>query len=197
VGGPYNEGDVLRYSRGSKETGIAKASMRGSRVSCGQQPAHRRAEGRHGTKLRPTAPAGRIRYREQERAFSVGDRVQLTAPSRDLKLAKPRQGPSRASARMADELEDGWRPPGRDRFTEVPAPRSRLRRDESFQPGQTADRVLIHVDTEWGPRICSTTAWPTLPSHAAHTTRNLTTTVKNWERLWGMMFRTAAPTRRS
>ena len=27
-----------------------------------------------------------------------------------------------------------------------------LRRDESFQPGQTADRVLIHADTELGAK---------------------------------------------
>jgi len=37
---------------------------------------------------------------------------------------------------------------------------------------QTADRVLIHTDTELeAKKTCSTTGWPALPSRAAHTTR--------------------------
>jgi hypothetical protein len=35
--------------------------------------------------------------------------------------------------------------------------------------GETADRVLIHADTELGRKTCSTTAWPKFPFHAAHT----------------------------
>jgi hypothetical protein len=63
--------------------------------------------------------------------------------------------------------------------------------------GQTADRVLIHVDTVLGRKTCSTTAWPTLPFRAVHTTRKSSSiTARSWEPLWGMMYRTAAPTRR-
>ena len=49
--------------------------------------------------------------------------------------------------------------------------------------GQTADRVLIHVDTELGAKTCSTAAWPMSPSRAALRTRSsLPTTVRNCRR---------------
>ena len=68
---------------------------------------------------------------------------------------------------------------------------------ESFQPGQTADRVLIHVDTELGAKDLLSNRMAHLPSRAAHTTRKFSpTTARGWERRWGIMSRTAAPMRR-
>jgi hypothetical protein len=88
----YNEGDVLRYSRGSKETGIGKGEY--ARVVRVDADSNRlTVERKDGTEQSydPRRQQGVSVYREQERAFSVGDRVQLTAPSRDLKLANREQ----------------------------------------------------------------------------------------------------------
>jgi hypothetical protein len=64
--------------------------------------------------------------------------------------------------------------------------------------GQTTDRVLIHVDTELRRKTCSTTVWPTFAFHAAHTTRKSSPNdrEKLGASLGGIMYRTAAPTRR-
>jgi ATP-dependent exoDNAse (exonuclease V) alpha subunit len=92
-------------------------------------------------------------YREQERAFSVGDRVQLTAPSRDLKLANREQATvegigqdGRMSLKMDGGREfeiDSLKYPHLDHGYAVTSHSSQ---------GQTADRVLIHVDTELGAK---------------------------------------------
>jgi ATP-dependent exoDNAse (exonuclease V) alpha subunit len=96
-------------------------------------------------------------YREQERAFSVGDRVQLTAPLRDLKLANREQATvegivqdGRISLKM-----DGGRPG--DRVVEIDSLKY-PHLDHGYavtshsSQGQTADRVLIHADTELGAK---------------------------------------------
>ncbi len=89
----YNEGDVLRYSRSSQETGIAKGEY--ARVTRVDAPNNRlTVERKDGTEQSydPRRQQGVSVYREQERAFSVGDWVQLTAPSPDLKLANRELG---------------------------------------------------------------------------------------------------------
>ncbi len=89
----YNEGDVLRYSRSSQETGIAKGEY--ARVTRVDAPNNRlTVERKDGTEQSydPRRQQGVSVYREQERAFSVGDRVQLTAPLPDLKLANRELG---------------------------------------------------------------------------------------------------------
>ena len=91
-------------------------------------------------------------YREQERAFSIGNRVQLTAPSAELKLANRELGTveSIGEGHMALKMDDG-------RSVEIdPAKHPHL--DHGYavtshsSQGQTADRVLIHVDTELGAK---------------------------------------------
>ncbi len=91
-------------------------------------------------------------YREEQRVFSTGARVQLTAPSPELKLANRELGTveSIGQGRMALKMDAG-------RSVEIdPARHPHLDRgyavtSQSIQ-GQTADRVLIPGDTELGAK---------------------------------------------
>jgi conjugative relaxase-like TrwC/TraI family protein len=150
----YNVGDVLRYSRNSHETGIGKGEY--ARVKSVDAPSNRLiVELKDGTdrSYNPRRQQGVSVYREEERAFSTGDRVQLTAPSRELKAANRELGTvegigqdGRLSLRM-----DGGRAVQLD-------PRLHPHLDHGYavtshsSQGQTADRVLIHVDTELGAK---------------------------------------------
>jgi ATP-dependent exoDNAse (exonuclease V) alpha subunit len=158
----YNPGDVLRYSRSSQETGIAKGEY--ARVTRVDAPNNRlTVERKYGTEQSydPRRQQGVSVYREQERAFSVGDRVQLTAPSPDLKLANRELGTVLEiksgigqDGRMSLKM-DGGRPG--DHVVEID-PLKHPHLDHGYavtshsSQGQTADRVLIHADTELGAK---------------------------------------------
>jgi len=150
----YNPGDVLRYSRSSQETGIDKGEY--ARVTHVDAPNNRltveRKSGEEvGYDLR--RQQGVSVYREQERAFSVGDRVQLTAPSRDLKLANREQATVEGigkDGRMSLKM-DGGRQVEIDSLKYPHLDHGYAVTSHSSQ-GQTADRVLIHVDTELGAK---------------------------------------------
>jgi len=148
----YNVGDVLRYSRASKETGIGKGEY--ARVNSIDAPSNRlTVELRNGTERSydPRRQQGVSVYNEEERAFSTGDRVQLTAPSRGVKLANRELGTVESIGQNDDgrlRLKmDGGRTVDLD-------PRLHPHLDHGYavtshsSQGQTADRVLIHVDTE-------------------------------------------------
>jgi conjugative relaxase-like TrwC/TraI family protein len=154
----YNPGDVLRYSRGSKETGIGKGEYaRVVRVDADNN--RLTVERKDGTEQSydPRRQQGVSVYREQERAFSVGDRVQLTAPLPDLKLANRELGTVEGigqDGRMSLKM-DGGRPG--DRVVELDSVKN-PHLDHGYavtshsSQGQTADRVLIHADTELGAK---------------------------------------------
>jgi ATP-dependent exoDNAse (exonuclease V) alpha subunit len=88
-------------------------------------------------------------YREMERAFSQGDRVQFTAPNREQHVANREMGTIEkidASGNLQLRLDSGWavafnvkENPHLDYGYAMTSHRSQ---------GQTADRVLVHVDTE-------------------------------------------------
>jgi ATP-dependent exoDNAse (exonuclease V) alpha subunit len=150
----YNEGDVLRYSRGSKETGIGKGEY--ARVKSVDADSNRlTVERKDGTEQSydPRRQQGVSVYREQERAFSVGDRVQLTAPSPDLKLANRELGIVESigqDGRMSLKM-DGGREVELDSMKNPHLDHGYAVTSHSSQ-GQTADRVLIHADTELGAK---------------------------------------------
>jgi len=88
-------------------------------------------------------------YREQEKAFSVGDRIQFTAPNHELKIANRELGTVENIApdgAMRLKLDNG-----RSMDYE---PQHHPHLDHGYaitshsSQGQTAERVLIHVDTE-------------------------------------------------
>jgi ATP-dependent exoDNAse (exonuclease V) alpha subunit len=146
----YQVDDILRYARASRETGLEKAEY--TRVLNIDPENNRltviRADGSELT-YDPRRQMGVTVYREQERAFSVGDRIQFTAPANDLKVANRELGTIEEIARNgALRLKlDGGR--------EVTAdPKEYPHLDHGYavtshsSQGQTAERVLVHADTE-------------------------------------------------
>jgi hypothetical protein len=174
----YEVGDVLRYSRASKETGIGKGEY--AQVKSIDAPANRlTVELQDGTERTydPRRQQGVSVFREEQRNFSEGDRIQFTAPANDLKVANRELGTIGSideDGRLNLKLDSG-------RAIELD-PNRHMHLDYGYavtshsSQGQTADRVLINVDTELAQKTCSTAAWPTLPSHAARTTRRFSRT---------------------
>jgi ATP-dependent exoDNAse (exonuclease V) alpha subunit len=88
-------------------------------------------------------------YRKQEKTFSVGDRIQFTAPNNELKIGNRELGTVEnisSNGMMRVKLDNGrsmdyepQRHPHLDHGYAVTSYSSQ---------GQTAERVLIHVDTE-------------------------------------------------
>jgi hypothetical protein len=80
----YQVDDILRYSRSSQETGIKKGEY--TRVVGVDAQRNLvtvvRADGSEQT-YDPRRQMGVIAYRAQEKAFSVGDRIQFTSPNND------------------------------------------------------------------------------------------------------------------
>ncbi|HEX4065367.1 MAG TPA: MobF family relaxase [Acidobacteriaceae bacterium] len=150
----YEVGDVLRYSRASKETGIGKGEY--AQVKTIDAAANRlTVELRGGTERTydPRRQQGVTVYREELRAFSEGDRIQFTAPASDLKVANRELGSVEQfgdDKQLRLKLDDG-------RSVQLD-PNRQLHLDYGYavtshsSQGQTADRVLIHVDTELGAK---------------------------------------------
>ncbi len=150
----YQIDDILRYSRSSRETGIDKGEY--SRVVSVNAEENKLTVLRNSgeqTTYDPRRQMGVSVYREQEKVFSTGDRVQFTAPSQDLKVANRELGTVESIAqdgamhlRLDNDRSmsfDPQRHPHLDHGYAVTSYSSQ---------GQTADRVLINVDTELGAK---------------------------------------------
>src|SRR5260370_17720792 len=89
----YEPGDVVRYARGSKTHGIKAGEY--VRVEHANEKENlvtvKRENGEH-VSYDPRRLHGVTLYRETERAFSVGDRVQFTAPNRERHIANRELG---------------------------------------------------------------------------------------------------------
>ena len=150
----YEVGDVLRYSRTSKETGIGKGDY--ARVKSIDAPNNRlTVELQNGTERTydPRRQQGVSVYREEMRSFSVGDRIQFTAPANDLGVANRELGTIESidrDGRLNLKLDSG-RAIELDLHRHLHLDYGYVMTSHSSQ-GQTADRVLIHVDTELGAK---------------------------------------------
>lgn len=146
----YEFNDVVRYARASKETGM----KRGEYARVKSVDAEKslltvvRADGSELT-YDPRRQQGVSVYREEPRNFAVGDRIQLTAPANDLKIANRELGTVEAIG------QDGQMHLKMDGGRDVQLdPREHPHLDHGYavtshsSQGQTAERVLIHVDTE-------------------------------------------------
>jgi DNA primase catalytic core len=150
----YEVGDVLRYSRASKETGIGKGQY--AQVKSIDAPKNRLAVELHDGTERiydPRRQQGVSVFREEMRCFSVGDRIQFTAPANDLRVANRELVTIESidgDGRLRLKIEGG-------RMVELD-PHKHPHLDHGYamtshsSQGQTADRVLIHVDTELGAK---------------------------------------------
>lgn len=146
----YEFNDVVRYARASKETGMERGEY--ARVKSVDAEKNLltvvRADGSELT-YDPRRQQGVSVYREEPRSFAVGDRIQFTAPANDLKIANRELGTVEAigpDGRLSLKLDGG-----RDVQLD---PREHPHLDHGYavtshsSQGQTAERVLIHVDTE-------------------------------------------------
>jgi len=146
----YEFNDVVRYARASKETGMEGGEY--ARVKSVDAEKNLltvvRADGSELT-YDPRRQQGVSVYREESRSFSVGDRIQFTAPANDLKVANRELGTVEAigqDGRLSLKMDGG-----RDVQLD---PREHPHLDHGYavtshsSQGQTAERVLIHVDTE-------------------------------------------------
>ena len=146
----YEFNDVVRYARASKETGMERGEY--ARVKSVDAEKNLltvvRADGSELT-YDPRRQQGVSVYREEPRSFAVGDRIQFTAPANDLKIANRELGTVEVigqDGQMRLKMDGG-----RDVQLD---PREHPHLDHGYavtshsSQGQTAERVLIHVDTE-------------------------------------------------
>lgn len=148
--GQYEAGDVLRYSRGSKVEGFAPGDY--ARVTGVDPKGNRITIERENGSLQTYDPrrlSGVSVHREAERKFSKGDRVQFTAPSRELHVANRELGAVEQVNSTGDvsiRMDSGREV--RFNIREHPHLDHGYAVTSHSSQGQTADRVLIHVDTE-------------------------------------------------
>jgi conjugative relaxase-like TrwC/TraI family protein len=146
----YEVGDILRYSRASKETGIAKgqyAQVRSIDAACNRLTV--RLQDGTDRSYDPRRQRGVSVFREETRRFSLADRIQFTAPANDLKIANRELGEIAGiddAGRLSLQMDSG-------RSLQIDS-NKHLHLDYGYamtsysSQGQTASRVLIHVDTE-------------------------------------------------
>ena len=147
----YEVGDIVRYTKGSEGLGLAAGEY--ARVvhidSKENRVTVRRDDGSSRT-YDPRRLQGVALYREADRSFAAGDRVQLTAPDRGHQLANRELGTINSidADAVRVRLDSG-------RSVTFPTS-SRLHLDHGYavtshsSQGQTADRVLVHIDTDRG-----------------------------------------------
>ncbi len=146
----YEAGDIVRYTRGSEALGIGAGEY--VRVAWVDRDQNllivERANGEQ-LSYDPRRLQGVSVYREAEREFSAGDRVQFTAPYRDEHIANRQLG-------TVEQIDSEGNPQirldsGRDvhfNIGEHPHLDYGYAVASHSSQGATADRVLVHVDTE-------------------------------------------------
>ena len=84
----YEPGDVIRYARGSQDVGIERGSY--ARVVAVNPAENLLSVEKQNAELATYDPK-RLRgvsvYREMEREFAIGDRIQFTSPDKQLRVA--------------------------------------------------------------------------------------------------------------
>jgi conjugative relaxase-like TrwC/TraI family protein len=166
----YAPGDILHYVRGSKETGIGPGNYaQVTRIDSKENLVTvQRSDGGRVT-YDPSRLRGISAYREIEREFAVGDRVQLTAPNRDLQVANRDRGTlksfdadGRITLRMDSGKEVSFDPKEMRHFDHGYAVTS-----HSSQ-GLTSQRVLVNMDTEVHPELINARFAYVSVSRASH-----------------------------
>ena len=151
----YEINDIVRYARGSKAVGIEPA-IYASVVAINPATNQLTVE-KTNQELAiydPRRLTGVSVYRENEREFSVGDRIQFTAPdkslgvaNRDLAVVEAIYPDGRVSARLDNNHHIEFNASDHRHFDHGYAVTS-----HSSQ-GLTAERVLVHADTSVHPDL--------------------------------------------
>jgi conjugative relaxase-like TrwC/TraI family protein len=166
----YEIDDVVRYTRGSRAIGIEAAAY-ASVVAI--NPAANQLTVEKANKERATYDPRRLTgvsvYREIEREFSVGDRIQFTAPdkslgvaNRDMAAIEAIHPDGRLSARLDNNRQIEFNAGDPRHFDHGYAVTS-----HSSQ-GLTADRVLVHTDTSVHPDLLNSRFGYVSISRASH-----------------------------
>jgi conjugative relaxase-like TrwC/TraI family protein len=146
----YTEGDVIRFSKGSKPLGIEPGEY--ARVARVDEESNKVTITRKsGEELSydPRRLQGVTVYRETERTFAEGDRVQMTAPYHAQKLANRELGTVEridVHGNLKLKLDTGREVEFNVR--QMPHLDYGYAVTSHSSQGQTADRVLVHVDSE-------------------------------------------------
>ena len=147
----YNAGDVLQYNTGSKAEGIERGSF--ATVQSVEGPANTLTvslESGSTITYDPRRLKGVNVFREVEREFAAGDRVQFTAPNKELGVANRDLG-------TVVNLEDGQmtlRMDGKSARIVTFDTAGFRQLDHGYavtshsSQGLTASRVLAHIDTD-------------------------------------------------
>jgi ATP-dependent exoDNAse (exonuclease V) alpha subunit len=167
----YEINDVVRYTRGSKAIGIeaaAYASVVAINPSANQLTV-KKTNGELAT-YDPRRLTGVSVYQEIDREFSVGDRVQFTAPDKSLGVANRDLGTIEAihpDDRLSARLDNN------NRQIEFNASEHR-HFDHGYavtshsSQGLTAERVLVHADTSVHPDLLNARFGYVSISRASH-----------------------------
>jgi conjugative relaxase domain, TrwC/TraI family len=168
----YEPGDVLHYTRGSKEHGLESRSY--ARVLSTDSKDNlvtvRKENGEQVT-YDPSRLRGISAYREIEREFAIGDRIQVTAPNRELGVA------NRDLGTLQQIAEDGTMAIRMDGDKEKIIrldPREMRHFDHGYavtshsSQGLTAERVLVNMDTEVHPELINSRFAYVSVSRASH-----------------------------
>ena len=151
----YEIDDVVRYTRGSKTIGIEAGSYASVAAinPAANQLTVEKANGELAT-YDPRRLTGVSVYREIEREFSVGERIQFTAPDKSLDVANRELATietvhpdGRLSVRLDNNRQIEFNPSEHRHFDHGYAVTS-----HSSQ-GLTAERVLVHADTSVHPDL--------------------------------------------
>ena len=166
----YDAGDVLLYQRGSKDLSIEKQSY--ARVMS-TNPAENllmvQKESGENVTYNPARLHGISAYRELEREFAVGDRLQFTAPNRELGVANRDLGTIEQigqGGKLAVSMDSG---------KSVTFDANKMRHfDHGYavtshsSQGLTADRVLVNIDSHMHPELVNSRFAYVSISRAAH-----------------------------
>ena len=166
----YEIDDVVRYTRGSKAVGIEAASY-ASVVAIDptvNQLTVEKPKGELAT-YDPRRLTGVSVYRENDREFSIGDRIQFTAPdkslgvaNRELAVIEAVHPDGRLSARLDNNRQIDFAPSEHRHFDHGYAVTS-----YSAQ-GLTAERALVHADSTAHPDVLNSRFAYVSLSRASH-----------------------------
>jgi hypothetical protein len=166
----YEINDVIRYARGSKATGI-DAGTYGAVVGVNPAANLLTVEKSSGEQVTydPRRLSGVSVYHEIGREFSVGDRIQFTAPdkalgvaNRDLAVIESIRAEDRISARLDNNRQVEFNAQEHRHFDHGYAVTS-----HSSQ-GLTAERVLVNADTGVHPDLLNSRFGYVSISRASH-----------------------------
>ena len=146
----YEPGNIVRYTKGSKTQGIeAGEYARVEGVNAKENLLTVKRDTGKQVSYDPRRLQGVALYRETERVFAQGDRVQFTAPNQEQHIANRELGTIEkieANGNLQLRMDSGRRVTFN--VKENPHLDYGYAVTSHSSQGQTADRVLVHVDTE-------------------------------------------------